>query len=66
LASTHDVEFAAYKIERWNHVCNSIPPKFSILRMDQNAGNFLKKKFLKISHLVLSSMVAEVKEVTRR
>jgi GMP synthase-like glutamine amidotransferase len=40
LASTHDVEFAAYKIEG-ETTCNSIPPKFSILRMDQNAGKLL-------------------------
>jgi hypothetical protein len=42
LASTNDVEFAAYKIEG-DHLCNSIPSKYFILLMDQNVREFLGK-----------------------
>jgi GMP synthase (glutamine-hydrolysing) len=51
LASTHDVEFAAYKIEGETTYAIQYTTKFSILRMDQNAGKLLVKsqKFLKFT-----------------
>jgi GMP synthase (glutamine-hydrolysing) len=70
LASTHDVEFAAYKIEGKPRMQFNTTKKFSILRMDQNAGKLL----VKIAEVpqnftpgaFVEEMVAELKEVTRR